>query len=606
MIVFSRLGLLPLLSSLRHSRQISSSYPVISLCSPQQRHRYGIICQAGKVAGNLNNPKKNASNHQQKRYKKKRKRIQSIEECRSVFELVQYVRQSSDLFTLDNGGKMVFEKTKLLAPKMKPKDLALLLSGLSKQRVRSGQNFHRNTMSLLVDMTMSQIRKFNAQNISLVVNALAKKRVQNRLFFDAAANRAIVIIDTFNAQDLAITVNAFANMKHDNPELFDKIAIAAIPIIDTFNAQNLAITVNAFAKMDNDSPELFNEVASAVIPIIDTFNAQDLANIVNAFAKMNYNNIELFDNAAIAAIPIINTFTNQGLSNTVNAFAKMDHAHPALFNNVAIATIAIIDTFNAQGLAITVNAFAKVNHSHPKLFNAVAIAAIPIIDTFNAQELANTLSAFARGRMSGQQSDLLYLNIAQVMMNNKDISKWPGRTLVELGYAFLKGEYDDKELLDTIGHAIINKDEVKLSARQLGNLAACFSCTEVSCSAKVLNHISCNFQCMQRDMFDLQNVADVAGSMWMAQRLNVASPAMLTSVVNLAISKSNECRQEDVRDILLGLDPVDLPDNLWLDLLSTYKPFFKLYSTDLSEANRSKILKIYERSSIPIDIAGIC
>merc|ERR1712238_190174 len=174
--------------------------------------------------------------------------------------------------------------------------------------------------------------------------------------------------------------------------------------------------------------------------------------IVNAFAKMNYNNIELFDNAAIAAIPIINAFTNQGLSNTVNAFAKMDHAHP-------------------------------------KLFNAVAIAAIPIIDTFNAQELANTLSAFARGRMSGQQSDLLYLNIAQVMMNNKDISKWPGRTLVELGYAFLKGEYDDKELLDTIGHAIINKDEVKLSARQLGNLAACFSCTEVSCSAKVLNII---------------------------------------------------------------------------------------------------------------------
>ena len=44
---------------------------------------------------------------------------------------------------------MVFEKTKLLSPKMKPKDLALLLDGFSKQRVRSGQNFHRNTMSLL-------------------------------------------------------------------------------------------------------------------------------------------------------------------------------------------------------------------------------------------------------------------------------------------------------------------------------------------------------------------------------------------------------------------------------------------------------------------------
>ena len=149
MIVFSRLGLLHFLSSFRYSRQISSSYPVISLCSSQQRHRYGIICQAGMAAGTLNNPKKNDINHQQKRHKKKRKRIQSIEECRSVFELVQYVRQSSDLFTLDNGDKMVFEKTKLLSPKMKPKDLALLLNGFSKQRVRSGQNFHRNTMFLL-------------------------------------------------------------------------------------------------------------------------------------------------------------------------------------------------------------------------------------------------------------------------------------------------------------------------------------------------------------------------------------------------------------------------------------------------------------------------
>ena len=40
---------------------------------------------------------------------------------------------------------------------------------------------------------------------------------------------------------------------------------------------------------------------------------------------------------------------------------------------------------------------------------------------------------------------------------------------------------------------------------------------------------------------DLQNIANVAGSVWMIHHISIISPAMITLVVNLSKSKLNEC-----------------------------------------------------------------
>jgi len=184
------------------------------------------------------------------------------------------------------------------------------------------------------------------------------------------------------------------------------------------------------------------------------------------------------------------------------------------------------------------------------------------------------------------------------------ISKLSPRMLVEVGYACLKVDYNDQNLLNTIGNAILCKDEIDLNSQELGNLAACFSRTEVTSSEMVLRIVCDKVQSMDRDSLCLQSVADVAGAMSMAQHLKVASPTMLSLVAKLAISKINEARPEDVKDILLGLDHLDLSDNLWNELLIAYKPFFFQHSQDLREVNRTKICKIYEQSGIAIEQLG--
>jgi len=441
------------------------------------------------------------------------------------------------------------------------------------------------------------IGTFKAQELANTVNAFARTNNRNQELFDNVATAAIIIINTFNAQELASTANAFARTNNPHPELFDTIATAAIPMINTFNAQSLANIVNAFAKTNNNNEKLFDSVATAAIAIIDTFNAQELANTVNAFAKTNNCNQELFDHVATAAIPIIKTFNAQNLANTANAFTKTNNPHPELFDNIATAAIPVISTFNAQGLANTVNAFAKTNNPHPELFDHVATAAIAIIDTFNAQELANTVNAFSKIRMQGNNrnnTERLFTKIAQVF-TRIDASSFSDRGLIQFGYAFLKFGYVDKDMKNVIGNTLSKKSDIDVDAQYLGNLAACFSNYEVSSSRKVLKIVCDKFQSLSTEQINLQCVADVLGAMGLAQQLQVASPSMIKLVAELAISKSSESRSVDVKDILLGLSDIELPDDLRQKLLITYKPFFDQYYEDLSIPNRLKILEMYEQ-----------
>merc|ERR1711933_16427 len=201
--------------------------------------------------------------------------------------------------------------------------------------------------------------------------------------------------------------------------------------------------------------------------------------------------------------------------------------------------------------------------------------------------------------MVGKNTDFLLSKIFQVIINSTEISKWSERFLIQVGYAFQKLKHSyNTELLHVIGNAIVSRDNIVLNAQDLGNLAACFCHTEVSSSQNVLKIICEKFQSMDKDNFNLGNIADVAGAMCISQRLKVASPTMLELVVKLAISKSDESRAEDVRDILLGLHLVDLPDDLWKKLLVSYQPYFCQHSKNISHTNCSTIHQMYEEAGI--------
>jgi hypothetical protein len=77
---------------------------------------------------------------------------------------------------------------------------------------------------------------------------------------------------------------------------------------------------------------------------------------------------------------------------------------------------------------------------------------------------------------------------------------------------------------------------------------------------------------------ELQNVADASNATWVAQRLHVASSAILQWICNLTIVKSSKSRPADVRDILLSLSRVDLLIDVYYNLLlllCAYQPYFQ-------------------------------
>jgi len=595
--------------------------------------------KSSKTATTTNNNRTKNSNVSRSSTNTENDVIEKIQNCRNAFELGSIMRMTNNsIFAYDRASKALIERIKGLASRMRVRDAAGLLNNLSKERVPSQRrNLHYGLMTLLADVSTNKMNECKAKDMSMIANALAKKGIKNdRLFndiaakaiktiytfnaqglanvanayakinhrhphlFDEIATASIPMISTFKAQALANTSNAFAKMDHHSPHLFDKIATASIPIISTFNAQNLANTANAYAKMDHRHPELFHKIASASICIISSFKAQELANTANAYAKMDHRCPNLFDKIATASIPIITTFTAQALANIANAYAKMDHHHPELFEKIAQASIPIIGTFKAQALANTASAYAKINHPHVALFDNIATASIPVINSFNAQNLANIASAYGKARFTGKKTEILFSYISNKMINESLENSWTQQNLVEVAYAFMKLRITDEKLLDVIGKAIVSRKSIDLDARQLGNLAVCFNKNETPSSSQVLKLVYSKFCSIKVDQLEIQSVADISSAMCTSQRLDVVSSKMIDFVVALAIIKVDQCRMEDVRDILLAFSCVKLSNDTCNKLLVAYKPFVKKYLKDLSGPNQTRICNTYTEAGIVI------
>jgi hypothetical protein len=448
----------------------------------------------------------------------------------------------------------------------KAQELSNTSNAFAKLQYYNNELFHHIGAEVI-----KKIETFNAQNLSNTVCAYSKMNYHHPKLFENVATAAIKIIDTFTAQGLSNMALAYSKMKYRNPWFFIKMGAAAIPIIDTFNPQNLACTASAFARLDHPNPELFNKVASAALSITHEFNSQDLTNIVDAFAKMKHQNSLLFDEVADAAIPIIKTFNAHELSYVASAFAQMKHPHPEFFEAIAIAASQIIDKFKDEELVITVNAFANCDYSHPKFFKAAASQCKPILATFNGQNLSTLLKAFSRSESSCQASVSLFLETSSLFLSgNLSLKNWKEETLVDLAYAFAKAKQMNSDIADAIGFAIINRNQVLLDASQLGDLAVAFNSSKAASSEHILKMTFKKFESIDSSEIKLQAVAGVSSAIPLGQEIQAVPPGFVNALVELAIEKSNECRPEDVLDILRSFSRIGLEQKLQEKLLTEF------------------------------------
>jgi hypothetical protein len=389
-----------------------------------------------------------------------------LDACQNGSELSKFLRQNpSAFYQSQEFQKLVDKVDSLQKMKMKPIEVSGLLNALSKAST-SAREKHRLVLLELSHLAKRLLKHYQVKDISIVLNALARRNVQNDKLFQQAGKILVSNISTMNPQDMATATNAFAKLQHPNPDLFHAVATAAIPKIQDFTPQGLANLVNAFAKMNVQQDDLFDAVANETIRQLtasskkkhdsrkSSFTAQGLANIANAFAKMNHHSKSsdlLFLSIAETAIPIIHTFNSQNLANTANAFAKTNHRYPELFQAVGDAAISTISAFNAQELSNLANAFAKLQQNHPKLFEAVAHAAIHILPTFKAQELSILVNAFAK--MDHQYSPDLWDGVANAAISI--LPTFDAQELANLANAFAKTNHHHKDLFHEMAQAAL-------------------------------------------------------------------------------------------------------------------------------------------------------
>jgi hypothetical protein len=363
--------------------------------------------------------------------------LRQIKTCVDTRALSEIVRSTSNLFDRPAAVKVFCRRFEILKSKMQSRDISGLLNKLSKvdPSTPSSKQIHQKLMVDLSDLAIDKMHYLDAKDISLVLNALAKRNIRNDELFQKAGEAALSRANEFNPRDISTTVNAFAKMKYQQTEFFEAIAGVAIALIKSFDAQGLSNMVCAFAKFKHYHPVLFGRAATMAVSIISTFTAQNLCNILDGFATLGHWNTRLFEaitSAAIsiihtfkakdfsfmtkdyarlhyydpnlfdlisdAVIPIIHTFDAYHLSNLVAAFAHFGHHYPILFDEIAYASILIAHTFNAKGLEIMINAYAKMDHHHAVLFDEAATAAISIMKSFDVGNLSIFASAYAKMR----------------------------------------------------------------------------------------------------------------------------------------------------------------------------------------------------------------
>jgi len=656
--------------------------------------------------------------------------------CPYGFKLNQIIRDSSSqIFSSVELSQALLHRIQAFdqSESLKPADISGLLNCLSKQKIRNNdtKKIHREAMGALSSSSLSNIHRFNARQISMTANSLARLHLVDPTIFDLMANRAVSIINTFNSQGLANTINAYAKMRHVHPDLFRSTAKASIQIMHTFNSQELANVANAYAKMNYPHGNLFENIAHEAIPIINTFNAQELSNLVTAFAKLHHQHPPLFNAVSHAATDKIQTFNSQNMANTLRAYAKVNHPAPTLFQTIADSALPILasGSFNAQELAMSANAFSKTGLRHVEFMQGISRAAVPIITTFSPHGLVILIDAFAncqciqQQRQEEEQQDYtklfssvstailpllptlgphsliqladaysqsppppttttttatppeqLYRGIAARSIRILDTfppssrttllqairrsgSKADGEVTERLFRAVVrglleeengvlggldvgrKGKWDDGSLvsladlvttsvtcrrvvgmeegcLKVIGRAILKRVEegewgveMELDGRYVGMLAKCFSQTVVPSSEGVLEVVCRTWRNLEKDSVGLETVGNVAGAVWLIQRLDLeGGEEMVKEVVELAIEKVEGDVEErpqprDVRDVIVGLERAVLPGELWEGLLLAYRPFLALGRGGEEDGElEDEILAIYSKAGIGLDM----
>ena len=243
---------------------------------------------------------------------------------------------------------------------------------------------------------------FQCQHVSNVTWACAKMNMSDdKKLVDVLSEACKAYAFDLNAQELSMILWALATLAISDHTTMEVLANAAAEKAKESSAQQMATSAHALAKLGIYNASLMNAYKFHATQRRDEFQPRDVAFLAWAYAKLDVKAPKLFEMFSQVAgdmlyDPEYQTFTPHHLTMLLWSFAMLSEDTEALVPVVIRAMATMIDDFNARDLTNTAWALAALGCDDKSFITSIGACAQKKLNEFNSQELLKFLGSYER------------------------------------------------------------------------------------------------------------------------------------------------------------------------------------------------------------------
>ena len=243
---------------------------------------------------------------------------------------------------------------------------------------------------------------FQCQHVSNVTWACAKLNMSDDKQLVGVLSRVCkTYANDLNAQELSMILWALATLMISDHTVMDALANAAAKKAEESSAQQMATSAHALAKFGIYNVPLMSAYKFHATKRRDEFQPRDIAFLAWAYAKLDLKAPKLFEMFSQVAGDAMRdskhqTFTPHHLTLLLWSFAMLNEDTETLLPVLIQAMTTMLDEFNSRDLTNTAWALAALGCDDRKFISAIGACAKKKLNDFNSQELLKFLGSYER------------------------------------------------------------------------------------------------------------------------------------------------------------------------------------------------------------------
>jgi hypothetical protein len=430
------------------------------------------------------------------------------------------------------------------------------------------------TIAISLVKVMKQVESFTQKAATgslhrILHNLLVGINSEKKQFIlDKVAESSVMILSEFDARCLSNLIYSFGLAEYitkvkDGRTILDVLALEAMSKLQHFNSQDLSNMLWSYAKVESSNSMLFKAAGDLIVGMNDLgeFWPQHLSNILWAYATAGESHPRMFRKFAdhIVAMKDLQNFWPQHFSNILWSYAASGESHPKLFSKFAdyIAGMKDLNRFDPQALSNIIWAYATAGESHPQLYKKFGdhIVAMKDLSGFIPQHFSNILWAYAT---AGESHPKLFSKLGDYIVAMRDLGDFKPQDFSNIIWSYATTGQINPKLYKKLADHIASLDNLnRFKPQHLSNIAWAYA-TAGKSHPRLYNRVSDHIVAMKDlSAFKPQELSNIV---WSYATARESHSFLFQKLVNVAISRRNECNPQDIANLLWAYASVGIID----------------------------------------------